>query len=115
MIGAFDNRVSSVSLFQFPQSQAEGRQLLLDFVEAGLAEVFAAKQFILGARGEFTDGIDVKPLQRFSAANGQFEVADRLAEQFGRHVGGRGGRGAGRFWIHPPAGPGAGPCWPEAP
>src|SRR5258708_37334723 len=43
------------SIFQLPQSQSERRQLLFDLVQAGLPEVLAAEQLILGAGGKLAD------------------------------------------------------------
>ena len=59
------------SFFQLPQPKPKGRKLLLDFIEAGLAEILATEQFGLGAAGQLTDAVDIQPLQRLAAADGQ--------------------------------------------
>src|SRR2546429_130500 len=71
---AIDNRQSRRSIFQLPQPQPKCPQLLLDLIEAGLPEVFAAQQLRLRAAGQFADGGDVEPLQCFAAADRELEV-----------------------------------------
>lgn len=62
--------------------------MLFDLVEGGLAEVLAAEEFVLGAGGEFADGVDVEPLEGLAGADGEFEVGDGLGEHFGGNVAG---------------------------
>src|SRR5690349_16974952 len=76
-------------LFELPQAKAEGAELLLDFAQAGLAEVFAAEELGLGAAGQLADGGDVEALERLAASDGEFEVGDGLTAQFGGDVAGR--------------------------
>src|SRR5438067_8782004 len=79
------------SFFKLPQAHAEGGELLLDLVQARLAEVLAAEELVFGAGGELADRVDVKPLERLAAADGELEVGDVLRQRFRRRV--TGGRG----------------------
>ena len=47
--------LTPVLVFQLPQPHPEGGELLLDFVQAGLAEVLAAEQLVFGAAGELAE------------------------------------------------------------
>src|SRR5918993_3856131 len=62
------------SLFlELPQRQSELRELLLDLVQARLAEVLAAQQLVLRAAGQLAQRVDRQPLERLAAADGQFQ------------------------------------------
>src|SRR5687767_6406962 len=74
------------SIFKFSQAQAERSKLLLDFVEAGLAEVFASEQFGFGACGELADGVDVQALKRFAAADGELKISNCFVGDLLWHV-----------------------------
>ncbi len=91
-------------------------KLLLDFIQAGLAEILAAKQFVFRASRQFAKRIDIEPLQRLPAPDGKFQISDVLAEDFRRNIPGRRERyGERRSWNHPLPGRGAGPSAPAVP
>src|SRR3954471_5420107 len=75
-------------LFELAEAHAHLGEDLLQFVEAGRAEVLAAEQLIFRAAGELADGGDVQTLKRLARADGKLDVVDRLAEQLFRNVAG---------------------------
>src|SRR5262245_33628236 len=73
-------RLGGSLLFELAQPQPEARQLLLDLVQARLAEVLAPQELVLGAAGELAQAVDVQTLKRLAAADRQLQVRHRLAQ-----------------------------------
>src|SRR5690348_6235431 len=88
---SFSIQHSSISIallfLKLAQGHSKRPKLLLDFVQARLAEVFAPEQFVFGAGGQLAQAVDVEPLQRLSGADGQLEVGHRLVHELRRNVG----------------------------
>src|SRR6188508_2079216 len=79
--------VSPLLLRSAAQRQAALVELLLDLVEALLAEVGDVEQVVLGLGEQLTDRVDLGPLEAVARALGQIEVFDRQVE-VGRAGGG---------------------------
>jgi hypothetical protein len=56
------------SSFRSPSPNVASTCLIL--VQAGLTEILAAQQLVLGAGGQLAYGLDVQPLKGLSAADG---------------------------------------------